>query len=253
MSTPAAEPAKSTSPATNAGLRASDADRAQVADVLSAAYAEGRLTRDEHDERIDQAMAAKTFDELIPVTRDLVYTTTPKPPSATQPQAGSQVDTGNATEEPERMIAVFSGVNRAGRWRMRRQTQAYALFGGINLDLRDAVFEAPVVEISGFWCFGGMEIKVPPGVEVRDQTVGVFGGSDISNLAPTEPGAPVLVIKGLCLFGGVAVKTPRPRRQDRDQRSGGYGWSRGDSRADRMQERLERHGRRIEDRMRRRD
>src|SRR5690606_32514469 len=47
------------------GLRASDQDRNQVANVLSAAYAEGRLTREEHDERLEQAMSAKTFDELI--------------------------------------------------------------------------------------------------------------------------------------------------------------------------------------------
>lgn len=243
----------SAAPAKNVGLRASDADRAQVADVLSAAYAEGRLSREEHDERLDQAMSAKTFDELIPVTRDLVYTATPKPPAATESPAGSQIDTGNASDEPERMVAVFGGVNRNGRWRMRKHTQAYALFGGINLDLRDAIFEAPVVEIAGFWCFGGLDIKVPPGIEVRDQTVGIFGGSDIANVAPSEPGAPVLVIKGMCLFGGVSVKTPRPRRQDRGRGTGGGGWSRGDSRADRMQERLERHGRRIEDRMRRRD
>ena len=221
--------------------------------MLSAAYAEGRLSREEHDERLDQAMSAKTFDELIPVTRDLVYTSTPKPTAATEPRAGSQVDTGNASNEPERMVAVFGGVNRSGRWRMRKHTQAYAVFGGIDLDLRDAVFEAPVVEISGFWCFGGLDIKVPPGIEVRDETMGIFGGSDIARMAPPEPGAPVLVIKGMCLFGGVSVKTPRPRRRDRDRGTSGGGWSRGDSRADRMQERLERHGRRVEDRLRRRD
>lgn len=221
--------------------------------MLSAAYAEGRLSREEHDERLDQAMSAKTFDELIPVTRDLVYTATPRSPAASEPRASSQVDTGHASQEPERMVAIFGGVNRTGRWRIRRQTQAYAFFGGIDLDLRDAVFEAPVVEISGFWCFGGLDIKVPPGIEVRDETMGIFGGSDIARMAPAEPGAPVLVIKGMCLFGGVSVKTPRPRRRDRDGRTSAGGWSRGDSRADRMQDRLERHGRRIEDRLRRRD
>lgn len=200
-------------------MRASDADRQQVADVLSAAYAEGRLTLDEHDERLDQAMSAKTFAELIPVTRDLVYAA--PAPAAAVPSAGSEtapsvrVDGTGASTEPERMIAVFGGATRSGRWRIRRQTQAYALFGGVDLDLREATFEAPVVEISGFWCFGGMDVKVPPGIEVRDQTVGIFGGSDVSHVAPAEPGAPVLVIKGLCLFGGVTVKTPRPRRRDR--------------------------------------
>ena len=36
-----------------------------VATLLSTAYAEGRLTREEHDERTDQLMSAKTFDDLV--------------------------------------------------------------------------------------------------------------------------------------------------------------------------------------------
>ena len=53
-------------------LRAADADRAIVTDLLSAAYAEGRLTREEHDTRLAQAMEAKTFDDLRALTGDLV-------------------------------------------------------------------------------------------------------------------------------------------------------------------------------------
>ena len=59
-------------PIAGGNLRASDADRERVATLLNAAYAEGRLSRDEHDERLDQLMVAKTFDDLIPITRDLV-------------------------------------------------------------------------------------------------------------------------------------------------------------------------------------
>ena len=46
-------------------LRAADADRAIVTDLLSAAYAEGRLTREEHDTRLAQAMESR----LAEVTR----------------------------------------------------------------------------------------------------------------------------------------------------------------------------------------
>ena len=59
-------------PIAGGNLRASDADRDQVATVLSTAYAEGRMSRDEHDERLDQLMRAKTFDDLLPLTSDLV-------------------------------------------------------------------------------------------------------------------------------------------------------------------------------------
>jgi hypothetical protein len=191
-------------------LRASDADRDQVANVLSTAYSEGRLTREEHDERLNQVMAAKTFAELIPLTQDLVYT---GPAAAPAAGTDSRIDTRQADPDPDRMIAVFGGTTRKGRWRVRRNIQAYALFGGQDLDMRDATFESPVTEITGFWCFGGLDIKVPEGVEVRDQTVGIFGGTDIKKVGEPQPGAPVLVIKGVALFGGVSVKgVPNPTR-----------------------------------------
>ena len=49
-------------------LRASDVDRDQVATLLSTAYAEGRLTREEHDERIDQLMAKQLDPRTIRTT-----------------------------------------------------------------------------------------------------------------------------------------------------------------------------------------
>jgi hypothetical protein len=53
------------------GLRASDRDRAVVQDVLAEAYAEGRLDRDELDERTSIVDAAKTYADLVPPLRDL--------------------------------------------------------------------------------------------------------------------------------------------------------------------------------------
>ena len=208
-------------PIAGGNLRASDADRERVAAVLSTAYAEGRLTRDEHDERLDQLLQAKTFDELVSITGDLVVLASSIPaegtPAGVTPAGDSRftIDTTSAAPESDKMVAVFGGVNRTGRWRIRRHTQALALFGGMDLDLRNAVFEAPVVEIAGFWCFGGMDIKVPEGIEVRDQTAGVFGGTDIRDVGEPVPGAPVLVIKGMTLFGGISVHGPRSDKKRR--------------------------------------
>ena len=197
-------------------LRASDADRDQVATLLGTAYAEGRLSRDEHDERLDQLMRAKTFDDLIPLTSDLVAAV----PVAPAPTSGVAIDTAHASEEPDRHIAIFGGATRKGDWRVRRKTQSFALFGGIDLDMREAVFEAPRVEISGFWCFGGLDIKVPEGVQVRDETAGIFGGTDIRNLGEPISGAPTLVIKGITLFGGVMVRGPKMDKNARAGRGG---------------------------------
>ena len=209
MTEPVPEPTN-VGPIAGGNLRASDADRDQVATVLSTAYAEGRLTLEEHDERIDQLMAAKTFDDLIPITRDLVIVGTPTPVPAPQATSRFTIDTTRQQSEPDRMIAIFGGVTRTGRWRVRKNIQSLTLFGGTDLDLRDAIFEAPVVEISGFWCFGGLDIKVPEGIEVRDQTAGIFGGTDVRDIGDPAPGAPTLVIKGVSLFGGVSVRGPKP-------------------------------------------
>ena len=56
---------------TYAGVRASDRDRAVVHDALSAAYAEGRIDRDELEERAGQVDAAKTYGDLVPPLLDL--------------------------------------------------------------------------------------------------------------------------------------------------------------------------------------
>jgi Domain of unknown function (DUF1707) len=212
MTEPAPEPTN-VGPVAGGNLRASDADREQVATVLSTAYAEGRLTLQEHDERIDQLMAAKTFDDLIPITRDLVIVGTPTPVPAPNVTNRFTIDTTGQQAEPDRMIAIFGGVTRKGRWRVRKNIQSLTLFGGTDLDLRDAIFEAPVVEISGFWCFGGLDIKVPEGIEVRDQTAGIFGGTDVRDIGDPVPGAPTLVIKGVSLFGGVSVHGPKPSKR----------------------------------------
>jgi hypothetical protein len=203
-------------PIVGGNLRASDADRDKVAAVLSTAYAEGRLTLEEHDERLDRVLHARTFDELIPITHDLVVMA-PQPDALAKVPADASytVDTSHASDEVDNMIAIFGGVNRSGKWRVRRQAKAYALFGGIDLDLRQAVFEAPVVEISGIWCFGGLDIKVPAGIEVRDQTAGIFGGTDVRDVGDHQPGAPTLVIKGMSLFGGVSVRGPKPAKRRR--------------------------------------
>ena len=60
-----------------AGIRASDRDRAVVHEVLASAYAEGRLDREEFDERTATVTAAKTYAELLPPIRDLTADAVP--------------------------------------------------------------------------------------------------------------------------------------------------------------------------------
>ncbi len=61
--------------ADNARLRASDADRDVVNDLLGTAYSEGRLTPAELDERSDQVAQSRTLGDLPPIIDDLVAPT----------------------------------------------------------------------------------------------------------------------------------------------------------------------------------
>lgn len=56
---------------TDRGIRASDQDRESAAEVLKEAYAAGRLSRDELDERAAAAYSATTRGELHDLTADL--------------------------------------------------------------------------------------------------------------------------------------------------------------------------------------
>lgn len=195
-------------------IRASDTDRDQVLTVLSTAYAEGRLTKDEHDERLAAATQARTFDDLIPLTRDLVPLNAPiarRPEPEQQAITHPRIDR-HSTGDSDNVIAVFGGSTRRGVWRVRKKINMFALFGGHELDFSEAIFENDVIEITGFWMFGGCDIKVPEGVEIRDQIAGVFGGSEVKYTQPA-PGGPIIIIKGLALFGGCDIKGPKPSKR----------------------------------------
>lgn len=57
-----------------ASMRISDAERADVADLLSKHYGDGRLDQAEFNQRLDQAMRAKTYADLGGLFADLPRT-----------------------------------------------------------------------------------------------------------------------------------------------------------------------------------
>ena len=77
-------------------LRASDADRDAVADLLRTAHAEGRLTVEELYERLDAALAARTMGELTPLTADLPA------PGRLPARTGDEPAAGSAVARPDR-------------------------------------------------------------------------------------------------------------------------------------------------------
>lgn len=199
-------------PAFGGDLQVNTTDRTRVITLLDSAYEEGRLTADEHRERSEAANQAHTFDDLVPLTRDLVPLDGPasSPAWASAPAAGG--DTG-----PEMIAAIFSGASRSGRWQPRRNLSVLTLFGGAELDLTQAVFTDNTCEINVFCLFGGIEIRVPDGVNVRNDCIAIFGGAD-TKTEPPLPGAPSVIVKGFVGFGGLEVRGPKKKDRQRNRK-----------------------------------
>jgi hypothetical protein len=192
---------------TNSRLRASDADRDRAAAALNEALAEGRLTAEEHSERLDSIYAAKTHADLVPVLEDL-----PAAQSASTEVEPARAKRGRAS----RIIAVFGGATRKGAWRVPPSSTVVTVFGGADLDLRDAILPGQEITIRAVSVFGGLSITAPPEMRVVDSGVAIFGGRDAAGDAAESagPDAPVLRLSGACVFGGVSV-THKERKTDR--------------------------------------
>ncbi|MFC8436355.1 DUF1707 domain-containing protein [Streptomyces sp. NPDC057253] len=214
-------------------LRASDADRERVAEVLRDALAEGRLDMEEFEERLETTYKARTYGELAPITRDLPVgpVTAPKVDMLKRPEPdgswASRIVGGEGSSTWA--VAVMSGFQRKGRWTVPRRFNCFAFWGGGEIDLREANFAAGEVEINCVAIMGGTQVIVPPGVEVVVRGIGIMGGFDHREEGvPGEPGAPRVIVTGFAFWGGVGVER-KLRKADRLR-----------LREERRQERLER-------------
>ncbi len=186
----------------NSRLRASDAERDTAAAVVNNALAEGRLTAEEHSERLDAIFSAKTHAELVPLLDDL-----PAPRGVRQDIARSAPADG-ASRRSGRLVAIFSGVSRKGAWHPEPVMNVLAVFGGAELDFRDAVLPGKEIVLRATAVLGGIEIIVPPEMRVVDNGTAILGGREIAgNVAEAaSPDAPVLRIEGACILGGLEVE-----------------------------------------------
>ncbi|MFJ9039340.1 DUF1707 domain-containing protein [Streptomyces sp. NPDC102406] len=197
-----------TAPAVDqADLRASDADRDRIADILREALAEGRLDAEEHAERIDGVYRAKTVGELEPLVRDLPAQPPRAAAAGTAP--GRPVSAPAPAGPGENLVAVFSSTTRKGRWRVGRRTHAYAVFGNIEIDLSEAIFEHPEVSIRAVSVFGNVEIQVPENISLRGSGGGVLGNFEVHTLDAADPDAPVVLVDGVAVLGNIEA---RPKR-----------------------------------------
>lgn len=198
-------------------LRISDEDRHKVAELLRDAAGEGRLDLAELDERLEATYAAKVYADLVPITADLpTRGDSPLPPGATSvpaPRVGHpSVPASFPVARYDRSLVVMGGVDRKGYWQIGETHTAFAMWGGIVLDLREVQFTARETVIYANAIWGGVDIIVNPYTVVVVEGVGIMGAFAQSRdrAAPMiAADAPVVRVKGLALMAGVTI-TRRP-------------------------------------------
>jgi class 3 adenylate cyclase len=124
-------------------------------------------------------------------------------PEQTQPA-------GNAQRS---LVAIMSGNHMKGRWEVAPNLSAFAMWGSVRIDLRQAIIRSPVVDIRATVLMGGIDVIVPEGIPVEVTGMVIMGGS--SNRVRGElamPGAPLVRVHVAGLWGGVDVRSkPNPK------------------------------------------
>jgi hypothetical protein len=143
-------------------LRASDADRDRVIELLRAAVADGRLDSAEFDQRLDAALAARTIDALAPLAADLVAA----PGSAGALTLPAAVTPAGPAPELVTIRERHGSVRRDGRWTLPRRLALRTAWCDVLLDLTSAVRSGPELVIELRVRGGKVELVLAPGMVV---------------------------------------------------------------------------------------
>lgn len=91
--------------------------------------------------------------------------------------------------------------------------------GGVTLDLREADLIEGTTTIRCFAFWGGIQILVPPDVDLDTGGAGILGGFDhVDYTAPEGDDVPLVRIEGVAVMGGVGIRVKereKPRRAKR--------------------------------------
>jgi hypothetical protein len=180
-----------------APMLASSGEREAATQRLQAAFAEHRLTDEEFDARIRQALTARTTGDLESLTADL-------------PVAGPALVVAGPDRKPGRFaIAMKSSISRAGRWTVPPTFFSVVYKGSGLLDLRSAELSSAVTTITAVSYKSRTEVVLPAGIRVELGGSGVSAAGDIGPAEAREvpAGAPVVRVKGVAYKGTIEVRT----------------------------------------------
>jgi hypothetical protein len=104
------------------------------------------------------------------------------------------------------IVSVFGDITRTGSWPPGRTSSPVAVFGDIELDLRQATMPPGEVVINAVAPFGNIDVLVPEGALVDVGGFTLFGSKKVAvgEASPTESAA-VVRVRGFTLFGSLKV------------------------------------------------
>jgi hypothetical protein len=146
-------------------LRASHDDRDRVVEMLRVSAGDGRLTAEELDERLEQAMTARTYGELARLVADL-------------PAAGSVTSPATAPQAKDVVrIDTRSGhVKRVERWVVPQRMEVKVTSGHVLLDFTQAVITYPSLRLDVDVRSGAVKLMTRPGIVVDADDVTIRSG-----------------------------------------------------------------------------
>jgi hypothetical protein len=204
-------------PGRNLELRASDAEREHAVQALHAAVTDGRLPVDELEGRVQSAYTVRTRRELELLIADVSVQPLGERPLPAPAASGNQLEVREGPGGSRWVIAVLSGHDRRGRWRVGKRCTVVNVMGGSGIDLNDAELADRVTEVNVYSFWGGGEIRVPDGVAVHVSDFALMGANDVKLGDQVVPeGGPVIHIRLVSIMSGVAVvRGRRPSKEDR--------------------------------------
>jgi len=188
--------------------------RDRVTALLADRFADGTLTLEEYDARLNQLRVAKTASELNRLMRDLVIPPTAPIAAAVgreaawAPASFDRTLAHGGAESKGRMIAILGETKRTGRWVMPRQLEMRMVLGEVLIDLRDAVLPAGECELALVGLLGRVRVLVPPGVMVDSTMDSLL--STVRNATEHDEarhfGQPVIRLTGTAMLTEVLVR-----------------------------------------------
>jgi hypothetical protein len=188
--------------------------------MLAEAVSDGRLTLEEHAERLEEASSARTLGEL----------------------AGLTVDLAGPDDQPLRLdgarpvAAFFGSQRRDGRWVVPERLAVTAIFGEAVLDFRSALLQSSRVTVYATVICGRLRLLIPEGIRVEISGTSVASlrhgvvparppaaGRDVGDgrvlaggrtagggraAAADQQDMPVIEVRGLIMGGRVQAVTP---------------------------------------------